>query len=44
MKDKVFLDTNVLIYCYSIDEKYKQEKALELLDRHGEDSLISIQV
>lgn len=44
MQDKVFLDTNILIYCYSVDEKDKQEKALELIDKHSLDSLISTQV
>jgi hypothetical protein len=29
MKDKVFLDTNVLVYLYSIDEPHKQAKAAE---------------
>jgi len=33
MQDKVFFDTNVLIYCYSIDEKEKQKIALELVER-----------
>ncbi len=28
MKDKVFLDTNVLIYCYAVSEPVKQNKAL----------------
>ncbi len=44
MHDKVFLDTNILIYCYSIDEKEKQYKALSLLEKHSDDSLISTQV
>jgi len=44
MQDKVFLDTNILIYCYSIDEKDKQGIALGLLDKYSENSLISIQV
>ena len=44
MQDKVFLDTNILIYCYSVDEKNKQEKALDLVDRYSEDSIISTQV
>ena len=44
MQDKVFLDTNILIYCYSIDEKNKQEIALELVEKYSENSLISIQV
>ncbi len=44
MQDKIFLDTNILIYCYSVDEKKKQEKALGLLEEHSESSLISTQV
>jgi predicted nucleic acid-binding protein len=44
MQDKVFLDTNILIYCYSVDETDKQEVALRLLDKYSESSLISTQV
>ncbi len=44
MQDKVFLDTNILIYCYSVDEKNKRKKALDLIDKYSEDSLISTQV
>jgi len=44
MQDKVFLDTNILIYCYSVDEVNKQEIALNLLNRYSENSLISTQV
>ena len=44
MQDKVFFDTNILIYCYSIDEKDKQQIALELIDRYNEKSKISTQV
>ncbi len=29
MSDKVFLDTNIIIYCYSQDESQKQQKAKE---------------
>jgi len=36
MQDKVFFDTNILIYCYSIDEKQKQEIALSLIDNYAE--------
>jgi len=28
MKDKVFIDTNVLIYLYSVDEPDKRQKAI----------------
>lgn len=34
MQDKVFVDTNVLIYCYSSDEKDKQSHALEIFAKH----------
>jgi predicted nucleic acid-binding protein len=44
MADKVFFDTNILLYCYSIDEKEKQEVALNLIDSCSENSKISIQV
>ena len=44
MQDKVFFDTNILIYCYSIDEKQKQEIALSLIDNYAENSKISTQV
>lgn len=32
MKNKVFLDSNILIYLYSVDEKLKQEKVKTLLN------------
>jgi predicted nucleic acid-binding protein len=44
MQDKVFFDTNILIYCYSIDEKEKQNIALELIEQYSEASNISTQV
>ena len=44
MPDKVFLDTNVLIYVYSVDEEEKQEKATQLLNFYGEQLIISNQV
>ncbi|MBV5348457.1 PIN domain-containing protein [bacterium] len=44
MTDKVFLDTNVLIYAYSVDEKEKQEKATQLLNFYSEQLIISNQV
>jgi predicted nucleic acid-binding protein len=34
MKDKAFLDTNVLIYLYSVDEPHKQAKASESFLRY----------
>ena len=42
MKDKVFLDTNILIYVYSVTEPEKQKVAIELSDITG--SYISTQV
>lgn len=44
MHDKVFLDTNILLYAYSEDEPTKQECALKLLEMHGGCLHISIQV
>ncbi len=44
MQDKIFLDTNILIYFYSADEKNKQDIALNLIDKYSDCSLISIQV
>ena len=44
MQDRVFFDTNILIYCYSVDEKDKQQIALGLIDRYNEKSKISTQV
>jgi predicted nucleic acid-binding protein len=32
MPDRVFLDTNILIYGYSVDEKEKQAKAAEIIN------------
>lgn len=43
MQDKVFVDTNILIYCYSNDERDKQLRAQEIFTRH-EDINISKQV
>jgi len=44
MKDKVFLDTNILIYSYSEDEVEKQNIAIELLAVYAENIVISKQV
>lgn len=32
MQDKVFLDTNVILYAYSVDEPEKQTLAINLLE------------
>lgn len=42
MSDKVFLDTNILVYSYSISEKEKQRTARKLIS--DTDSHISTQV
>jgi len=44
MPDKVFLDTNVVLYAYSEDEMDKQSIASELLKRFDGKALISKQV
>ena len=44
MPDKVFLDTNVVLYAYSEDEIDKQNIASELLKRFDGKALISKQV
>ena len=44
MSDKVFLDTNVLIYSYSEDEVEKQTIVDELLEEYSESIVISNQV
>jgi len=42
MSDRVFIDTNILIYGYSQDEPYKQQRALECIQ--SGDVWISTQV
>ena len=44
MSDKIFIDTNVLIYAFSEDEPTKQQKALNLIDAVACDAIISNQV
>jgi predicted nucleic acid-binding protein len=44
MRDKYFLDTNILIYAFSEDEPQKQEIALSIIDNVPGDTLISNQV
>ena len=44
MSDKVFLDTNILIYSYSKDEKQKQKIALKVIDKYSRGIIISTQV
>jgi predicted nucleic acid-binding protein len=35
MSDKVFIDSNILIYAYSMDEPKKQKIVNNILDEHG---------
>jgi predicted nucleic acid-binding protein len=42
MSDRVFIDTNILIYLYSEDEPEKRRKSIELLDANS--PVISTQV
>lgn len=44
MQDKIFLDTNIIIYAFSEDETKKQSIALELLESQENGVLISKQV
>ena len=44
MSDKVFIDTNVLIYAFSEDEPQKQQIALSLIESVTYDATISNQV
>jgi predicted nucleic acid-binding protein len=44
MHDRVFIDTNVLLYVYSEDEPEKQKVAEELLLSYGDRAIISTQV
>ncbi len=44
MQDKIFLDTNIIIYAFSEDEVEKQSVTLKLLDRQDDNVLISKQV
>jgi predicted nucleic acid-binding protein len=42
MNDNCFIDTNILVYCYTDDESEKQRKALDIANRP--DTFISTQV
>ncbi|MFQ5857315.1 MAG: PIN domain-containing protein [Anaerolineae bacterium] len=46
MSDRVFVDTNVLVYAYDRSEPDKQQRALEILDRlvMSDNGVISTQV
>ena len=44
MNDKVFLDTNIIIYAYSDDEPEKQERANMILEEYESQITISTQV
>ncbi len=42
MKDKAFIDTNVMIYLFSVDEPEKQEKSKVVFEKYY--CITSIQV
>lgn len=42
MNDNCFIDTNILVYCYTDDEPVKQQKALDIAN--GSNAFISTQV
>lgn len=42
MSAKCFIETNVLVYCYTNDEPVKQQKALDIAN--GSDTFISTQI
>lgn len=44
MQDKVFLDTNILVYTYSSTEPEKQKAAQQCMTRYEKNSWISTQV
>ena len=44
MPDKVFLDTNILIYVFSEDERIKQSKAVDIIEGLSGFCIISTQV
>ena len=44
MNDKVFLDTNIVIYAYSENEPKKQEIANNILEQYNNQIIISTQV
>lgn len=44
MKGKIFIDTNVLVYLYSVSEKEKQFAAQNLINKNNQEIIISTQV
>ncbi len=42
MNDNCFIDTNILVYCYTCDEPFKQQKALTIAN--SSNTFISTQV
>lgn len=42
MNGNRFIDTNILVYCYTVDEPIKQQKALDIVN--NQDTFISTQV
>ncbi|MDD5343250.1 MAG: PIN domain-containing protein [Smithella sp.] len=43
MSDRPFLDTNVLVYCYSADDYLKRETAMDILNSFS-DALTSVHI
>jgi predicted nucleic acid-binding protein len=44
MRDRIFLDTNVILYSYFIDDEYKQNISQKILENNVLNSFISKQV
>ena len=46
MSDKIFVDTNILVYCFDSSDMIKKEKAVRILERLWESSsgVLSLQV
>lgn len=44
MRDKVFLDTNIILYVYSVDEPEKQSAAIKAIESARSSVIISLQV
>lgn len=43
MSDRPFIDTNVLVYCYSADDYQKRERAMEILNNFP-DAVTSVHI
>lgn len=44
MRDRIFIDTNILLYAYSSDNKSKRDISQKILESYGENIYISKQV